>query len=260
VGVGGAIYAVGYVGIFPNYDYLIEKYDESGNRLWSKISGGAGTDVLNAVVSIGGRIFAVGYTSSQGAGGTDAVLLEFDPSTGSTLSTITYGGALDDFATAVTTDGTDLYVAGASKSFTSAEGNAVGQSDIMLLRYTLAARTPPVISGLPAPGCTLSPPNHRLVQVATVTASDVLGLASFNVAATNSEPENGLGDGDTAPDILITGSGLGPRVVQFRAERSGAGAGRTYTITATATNVAGLSATATATCTVPHDQGNRGVQ
>jgi Kelch motif protein/galactose oxidase-like protein len=123
--------------------------------------------------------------------------------------------------------------------------------------WVLAPATPPSISGLPAPGCTLWPANHKLVEVATVTASDELGLSSFNVTATSSEPEDGLGDGDTAPDILITGSGLGPRLVQLRAERSGTGPGRTYTITASATNVAGLSASATATCTVPHDHGNR---
>jgi hypothetical protein len=33
-------------------------------------------------------------------------------------------------------------------------------------------QTPPSIAGLPAAGCTLSPPNHKLVQVATVSASD----------------------------------------------------------------------------------------
>jgi hypothetical protein len=35
-------------------------------------------------------------------------------------------------------------------------------------------KTPPVISGMPASGCTLWPPNHKLVGVATVTAADAL--------------------------------------------------------------------------------------
>jgi hypothetical protein len=135
--LGNYIYAVGYVGVSPNYDYLIEKYDEAGNRVWSKTSGGAGRDMLNAVIAIGGRLFAVGSTNSQGAGGLDAVLLEIDPATGDTLSTTTYGGAQDDVANAVATDGTDLYVVGGSRSFASAEGNSVGQSDIMLLRYSI---------------------------------------------------------------------------------------------------------------------------
>ncbi len=112
--------------------------------------------------------------------------------------------------------------------------------------------TPPVISGLPSAGCVLWPPNHKLVQVATVTASDTLGLASFNVTAISNEPS----DSDE-PEVIITGSDLEPRIVQLRAERLGSGTGRVYTITANATSVAGLSATSTATCTVPHDQGGK---
>jgi hypothetical protein len=110
----------------------------------------------------------------------------------------------------------------------------------------------PVISGLPSSGCTLWPPDHKLVQVAIVSASDPLsGLATFNVSGTSNEPENGLGDGDTSPDIVITGAGVAPRIVQLRAERSGTGKGRVYTLTATATDLAGNTATATATCAVP---------
>ncbi len=117
--------------------------------------------------------------------------------------------------------------------------------------------TPPVISGLPGAGCTLWPPNHQLVQIAVVSASDNggSGIAAFNVTATSNEPENGLGDGDTAPDTVVTGSGLGPRTVQARAERSGNGTGRIYTINATATDASGNTATTTATCTVPLSQG-----
>ncbi|MCX6538993.1 MAG: hypothetical protein NT151_08680 [Acidobacteria bacterium] len=111
--------------------------------------------------------------------------------------------------------------------------------------------TPPTISGLPAAGtCTLWPPNHKLVQVATVTASaGPSGLAAFVVTATSNEPENGLGDGDTAPDTVITGG-----TIQLRAERSGTGTGRVYTLTATATDGAGNTTITTTTCTVPHDQ------
>ncbi|MFN0167969.1 MAG: hypothetical protein ACKV22_16210 [Bryobacteraceae bacterium] len=334
VAFGGAMYAVGSVGS-PNSDYLIEKYDEMGNRIWTKTSGGAGQDVLNSIAAVGNRLFAVGSTTSQGSGGADAVVLEIDPTTGDTLSTVTYGGALNDAAFAAGTDGIDLYVVGESRSFASPEGNLVGQSDSMLLRYTLAPAdtTPPVItptitgtigangwytsnvsvawsvtdpesgvasssgcetrtltqdtsgttltcsatngvglsnsvsatikidktgpqiSGLPAPGCTLWPANHKLVQVGVVTASEIAsGLASFSVTATSNEPENGLGDGDAAPDIVITGSGLGPRTIQLRAERSGTGNGRVYSITATANDVAGNAVVVRATCAVPHDQ------
>ncbi len=112
-------------------------------------------------------------------------------------------------------------------------------------------KTPPSIAGMPAAGCTLWPPNHKLVQVATVSAADSLsGLASFNVGATSNEPADADG-----PDVVVTGGALQPQVVQLRAERLGTGTGRTYTITAKAMDAAGNAASVTATCTVPHDQG-----
>ena len=111
--------------------------------------------------------------------------------------------------------------------------------------------TPPVISGLPLPGaCVIWPPNHKLVQVAVVTATDSeSGVASFSVTGTSNEPDDGLGDGDTANDIVINGG-----IVQVRAERSGLGNDRIYTLTATATDFAGNTTTKTTTCTVPHDK------
>src|SRR5215831_5618073 len=60
-------------------------------------------------------------------------------------------------------------------------------------------KTPPVVFRS-ARGCTIWPPNHKLVQVATVTASDSLsGLlpGSFTIAGTSNQPANG--------GIVITG-------------------------------------------------------
>jgi parallel beta-helix repeat protein len=131
---GGALYAVGAT---SGNDYLIEKYDEAGNRAWSKISGGAGADVLTGVTSVGSHLFAVGYTNSDGAGGYDAVILEIDPATGNTLMTTHFGGAQDDKANAAASDGTYLYVAGESRSFASGAGNVVGQNDAILLQFCL---------------------------------------------------------------------------------------------------------------------------
>jgi hypothetical protein len=112
-------------------------------------------------------------------------------------------------------------------------------------------QSPPSLTGLPAPGCTLWPPDERLVVVARPSATDTLsGLGAFTVSGTSSEPPT-----PGSPDIVITGTGLGPRVVQLRAVRLGNGPGRTYTLVATATDLAGNTASATATCTVPHDRG-----
>jgi hypothetical protein len=115
-------------------------------------------------------------------------------------------------------------------------------------------KTAPVISGMPAAGCSLWPPNHKLVQVATVTAADVLsGLAagSFQVTGASSEPSSDPND----PEIVIAPNGSGGFTIQLQADRLGSGNGRTYTLTATAMDNAGNPVTATTTCAVPHDKG-----
>jgi hypothetical protein len=109
-------------------------------------------------------------------------------------------------------------------------------------------KTGPVISGMPAPGCTLSPAKHQLVQVASLIASDSLsGVLSFSVTASSNEPDSGTGGGDLPGDIVINGG-----VVRLRAERSPSSKGsRIYTITASAIDVAGNTTIATSTCSVP---------
>lgn len=108
-------------------------------------------------------------------------------------------------------------------------------------------KTMPVITGMPPSGCTLSPPKHQLVQVASITGSDALsGLATLNVTASSSEPDSGTGGGDVPGDIVINSG-----TVQLRAERSPSGRGRTYTINATATDIVGNVVVSTVTCQVP---------
>jgi hypothetical protein len=142
----------------------------------------------------------------------------------------------------LSSDGTELY-------FPSDRPGGYGGGGFDI--YVSRRRALPQISGMPTPGCSLWPPNHGLVEVATISASGVdAPLASMNVTGTSNEPA------DPGPDIVISGSGLDPYMVQLRAERLGAGTGRIYTLTATATDLAGNTATTTATCVVPHDQGH----
>jgi len=114
-------------------------------------------------------------------------------------------------------------------------------------------KTSPVISGLSGGGCTLWPPNHRLVQVATVTAADALsGVAPDSLAITGASNEPVGPDG---PDVVAERDGAGGFVVAVRADRLGKGTGRIYTLRATVSDLAGNPATTTGTCVVPHDQG-----
>jgi hypothetical protein len=115
-------------------------------------------------------------------------------------------------------------------------------------------RTPPSITGLPAPEkCKLWPPNHELVEIARSTASDVLsGIAAdaFSVTGASSEPAE-----PGTQDILITSAGIGQFTIQLRAERSGTVSDRKYTLTATARDQADNVTTAAGGCLVPHDMG-----
>ena len=108
----------------------------------------------------------------------------------------------------------------------------------------------PAINGLPSSGCSLWPPNHKMHQVAVVSAADTLsGVASLQVTATSSEPSD-----PSDPDVVVTPDGSGGFVVELRAERLGSGSGRLYTLAATAKDLAENVRTVTATCAVAHDQ------
>ena len=130
-----------------------------------------------------------------------------------------------------------------------AAGNTTSGSFTVTVRDTTA----PVIATLTNTAPTLWPPNHKMVNV-TVNAgvTDAVGVTSVKIVrVTSSEPDNGLGDGDTAGDIVITGN----LTLQLRAERSGNGNGRTYTITVEARDAAGNATTRTTTAFVPKSQG-----
>lgn len=120
--------------------------------------------------------------------------------------------------------------------------------------------TPPTVTCTISPD-SLWPPNHKMVDVtATVTVSDAeSGPAGFKLlSVTSSEPDNGLGDGDTPNDIQGFAIGTPDTTGQLRAERSGAGTGRVYTLTYEGMDKAGNTATCEAAITVvPHDQGRR---
>lgn len=113
--------------------------------------------------------------------------------------------------------------------------------------------TPPVLQ-LSADPSQLWPPNHRMVPVkVSVDVKDdqdpqpVVTL----VAVQSNEPDDGLGDGDTAGDIQDATIGSDDRDLSLRAERGGTGTGRVYTLTYQARDAAGNVSTATVEVAVP---------
>jgi hypothetical protein len=103
----------------------------------------------------------------------------------------------------------------------------------------------------------LWPPNHKMKTVqAILDIQDCDPSPTVElVSVTSNEPANGLGDGDTAPDISGANIGTDDRQVQVRAERSGTGSGRVYTFVYRVTDASGNFTETSATVTVPHDQG-----
>lgn len=97
----------------------------------------------------------------------------------------------------------------------------------------------------------LAPPNHQMmaisIQMSVIDLADAAPVCRIRDVTSN-EPAQGLGDGDTAPDWVITGA-LGLTV---RAERSGSGNGRVYTVALRCTDRSGNSAEKAATVSVPH--------
>jgi hypothetical protein len=126
---------------------------------------------------------------------------------------------------------------------------AIPKNQIITVKDT----TRPVISGVSANPSILWPPNHKMVLVTinyTVqdNCSPVAAIIN-SIAAVSNEPENGTGDGDTGPDMIVKDN----HHVWLRAERKGNGTGRIYTVTITSTDDCGNTATTTVNVYVPHD-------
>jgi serine protease len=123
-------------------------------------------------------------------------------------------------------------------------------SDTVVIRVVDA--TPPNISAATVTPDILLQANHQMVPI-TVSAA-VLdncdpAVVCRIISIASNEPIEGLGDGDTSPDWVITGS----LSLDVRAERSGKGNSRVYTITIECSDSSGNSSTKTVTVTVPRN-------
>lgn len=141
-------------------------------------------------------------------------------------------------------------------SFAGANYVSIGNTPIT---NTIKDTTAPSVGSVTPSTGSLWPPNHQMVNIGlAITSSDLVGVVKYNVTITSNEADNGLGDGDTANDIQISGNGTLTPQISLRSERRGGGSGRTYTISVIAVDVAGnASAAKTATVSVPKSQGKK---
>lgn len=137
------------------------------------------------------------------------------------------------------------------------KAGATATDDVVI---TVVDTTPPELH-LSAQPASLWPPNHSMrdvhvraevVDVCTPPGS----VQPILVSATSSEPDNGLGDGDTENDIQGADLGTNDGDLQLRAERSGGGHGRVYTLVYSVADAAGATTESTIHVRVPHDQGH----
>ena len=160
------------------------------------------------------------------------------------------------FVAPMPTARTDLSGAAANGKFYAIGGDVTGNDHATGVNEAFEPEapeppdtTPPLATVQATPGV-LWPPNHALVPIQLqLTATDDSG--SFTVEGpfiTSSDPLNGTGDGDTAPDWVVDSK----YAIRLRAERSGPERGRTYTINYVVRDPSGNSVTVTATVSVPH--------
>lgn len=174
-------------------------------------------------------------------------------------ATVTYAAATATDAVGVTsvthspTSGSTFALG--NTTVTVSARDAAGNIATASFTVTVVDTTAPAFSGLTPSSATLWSPNHKMVPITlSALTSDNTGVTSLKiVSVSSSEPDNGLGDGDTAGDYQITGD----LSVNLRAERSGKGNGRIYTITVEASDASGNTSTRTCTVSVPKSQGKK---
>ncbi len=123
------------------------------------------------------------------------------------------------------------------------------------IAVTVKDTTPPKIEVNVSPNL-LWPLNHEMKNITTtVNVVDICDPKPKIIleSITSNEPDNGLGDGDTANDIQEAVYNTEDYTFMLRSERSGKGNGRLYTITYTVTDDSGNSASSTVNVIAPHD-------
>ena len=121
---------------------------------------------------------------------------------------------------------------------------------------TVSDTTPPKLSVTLSP-TVLWPPDHKLIPIrATIMVSDTCDpKPTVKFSITSNEPDNGLGDGDTAEDIQRCNR-TDSRSCSARSEAE-RGNGRIYTVTYQATDASGNTTTKTATVDRPEESGGQ---
>jgi hypothetical protein len=212
---------------------------------------GAGTYEIGTPITVGGQVSDLDGKTLTFAWSEGAPL----PNCSGTIST-SQGGALVDLPDCVLPA---LGLGSHTVTLTVTVANETSRPVSSSIVVKVVDTTAPTLAPVPNPSL-LWPPNHKMVPITIAThASDNSGSLTLGATVASNEPQNGLGDGDTAPDWTTPAINQTTGVInlQLRAERSGGGNGRAYTIAITATDPSGNTSTKNVVIFVPHDKGKK---
>ena len=161
---------------------------------------------------------------------------------------VNYSASADDGTISCNPASGSIFPIGAT-NVTCTATNAIGSVSGMFV-VTVRDTTPPEIVRLTPSPENLWPPDHKMIAVhieaVVFDAGDPNPLVQI-ISVSSNQPDNGTGDGDTAPDWEITGA----LTLNLRAERAG-NVDRVYTITVGVVDAYGN--TSVKTCTVKVSQ------
>ena len=114
-------------------DFLLVKYDPTGNVLWQRTLGGATFDFGAAItIDTADNAYVLGYTNSTGPAGDNLLIAKYN-SAGTIQWQRTLGGAGDDRGTSITSDSSNnVYLLG----WTNSAG--AGARDFLISKYNSA--------------------------------------------------------------------------------------------------------------------------
>jgi hypothetical protein len=259
---------------------------DGSDLVWSTYLGGSGNDSLvgdwygvgNQTIAVDqrGDVYVAGFTRSldfptvnplqpSNHGGQDALVAKLSADGSSLLFSTYLGGSGDENLLGMTVDlAGNIYVAGWTSSSDFPTVNPLQPSNrggadafVAILHLDTPDNLPPSLAPV-ANKTFLWPPNHKMVEIsiAANATDDSRGPVTLTASISSNEPEDGFGDGDTAPDWTepVIDQASGVINFQLRAERSGSGNGRVYTITIIATEDSGNSSQSDVEIVVLHDQ------
>ena len=127
------LYMVGHTGSYGSLQqFFINKYNRSGQLIWSRLWGGAGADLSRSVVTDGDSIiYAAGTTTSYGNGSSDMFVLKYD-SAGTLLDSLFWGGSRKEICRDLSIYNGYLFLAGITESFHSVPADTA--SDALLIK------------------------------------------------------------------------------------------------------------------------------